>query len=173
MGVLWVDRNGDGEAQQAEFDFCGDQIDYGNSAWGHIQGSLTFYMPVAEKTQVKVVAIKPKGMLANGVPDYPTLDEAIATATPVNLTPGYKRSGVATVRDRAGRFLFNSDPEMNAYAADGRHLWSYPNRWSDVHGSHNAPLPEPGVMQGTLAFLGIAPLDDTSDVVFLNGNHGR
>ena len=128
---------------------------------------------MADKTQVKVAALKPKGMLPNGVPDYPTLDEALATATPVSLTPGYKRSGGATVRDSQGRFLCNSDPEMNAYAADGRHLWRYPNQWSDVHGSHDAPLPEPGVRQRTLAFLGIAPLDDSSDVVFLNGNHGR
>jgi len=173
MGVLWVDRNGDGEAQQAEFDFCGDQIDYAGGPWGHLQNSLTFYMPSADKTQVKVVAIKPKGFLANGVPDYPTLNEAIAQAVPVSLTPGNKRSGVATVRDRFGRFLFNSDPEMSAYAQDGRHLWSYPNQWSDVHGSHDAPLPEPGVMQGTMAFLGIAPLDDSADVFFLNGNHGR
>lgn len=173
MGVLWVDRNGDGETQQEEFDFCGDQIAWGDGSWGHLQHSLTFYMPVADKTQVKVAAIKPKGILAIGVPDYPTLDEAIAAATPVSLTPGYKRNGVATVRDRQGRFLFNSDPEMNAYAADGRHLWRYPNRWSDVHGSHDAPLPEPGVMQGVMAFLGIAPLDETTDVVFVNGNHGR
>ena len=28
-------------------------------------------------------------------------------------------------------------------------------------------------MQGVMAFLGIAPLDADSDVVFLNGNHGR
>jgi len=173
MGVLWVDRNGDGEAQKEEFDFCGDQIDYAGGPWGHMQSSLTFHIPVADKTQVKVVAIKPKGFLANGVPDYPTLDEAIAQAVPVSLTPGYKRSGVATVRDRFGRFLFNSDPEMNAYAADGRHLWSYANQWSDVHGSHDAPLPEPGVMQGVMAFLGIAPLDDSADVFFVNGNHGR
>jgi hypothetical protein len=173
MGVLWVDRNGDGEAQQEEFDFCGDQIAYGDGPWGHLQHSLTLYLPVADKTQVKVAAIQPKGFLANGVPDYPTLDEAIAQAVPVSLTPGYKRSGVATVRDRFGRFLFNSDPEMNAYASDGQHLWSYPNRWSDVHGSHDAPLPEPGVMQGVMAFLGLAPLDDRADVVFMNGNHGR
>lgn len=173
MGVLWVDRNGDGEAQKEEFDFCGDQIDYAGGPWGHMQNSLTFYMPVSDKTQVKVAAIKPKGFLKNGVPDYPTLNEAIAQATPVSLTPGNKRSGVATVRDRFGRFLFNSDPEMNAYAGDGRHLWSYPNKWSDVHGSHDAPLPEPGVMQGSMAFLGIAPFDDNSDVFFVNGNHGR
>jgi sugar lactone lactonase YvrE len=173
MGVLWVDRNGDGEAQKEEFDFCGDQIDYAGGPWGHMQNSLTFYMPVADKTQVKVAAIKLKGFLANGVPDCPTLDEAIAKATPVSLTPGYKRSGVATIRDRFGRFLFNSDPEMNAYASDGKHLWSYANQWSDVHGSHDAPLPEPGVMQGVMAFLGIAPLDDRADVFFVNGNHGR
>lgn len=62
---------------------------------------------------------------------------------------------------------------MNAYAQDGKHLWSYPNQWSDVHGSHDAPLPEPGVMQGVMAFLGIAPFDDSADVFFVNGNHGR
>lgn len=173
MGVLWVDRNGDGEAQREEFDFCGDEIDYAGGPWGHMQSSLTFYMPVADKKRVTIAAIKPRGFLANGVPDYPKLDEAIAEATPVSLTPGYKRSGVSTVRDRFGRFIFNSDPEMNGYAGDGRHLWSYPNQWSDVHGSHDAPLPEPGVMQGTMAFLGIAPFDKESDVVFLNGNHGR
>jgi|GEM_PF-378658 len=191
MGVLWVDRNGDGQPQQAEFDFCGDDIAFGGGAWGHLQTSLTLDMPVAIGEQVVIARISPRGFLANGVPDYPTLDEAIADATPIDLTPGYKRSGVSTVRDRFGRFLLNSDPEMNAYriVADrsavetpdlgsksrqtGRHVWSYPNQWSDVHGSHKAPLPEPGVMQGTMAFLGIASFDDQSDVVFLNGNHGR
>lgn len=173
MGVLWVDRNGDGEPQQEEFDFCGDQIDYCGGPWGHLQQSLTFTVPASDKAGVKLVSIAPRGFLANGVPDYPTLDEAIAAATPIGLTPGYKRNGVATVRDRFGRFLFNSDPEMNAFAADGSTLWTFPNQWSDVHGSHDAPLPEPGVMQGNLAFLGVAPLDETSDVVFLNGNHGR
>lgn len=173
MGVLWVDRNGDGEAQTDEFDFCGDEIQYGGGAWGHLQNSLTFTMPVADKSGVKLVSIAPRGFLPSGVPDYPTLDEAIATARSINLTPGDKRSGVSTIRDRFGRFLFNSDPEMSAYAADGTREWTYPNQWSDVHGSHKAPLPEPGVMQGNLAFLGAASFDEKSDVVFLNGNHGR
>ncbi len=174
MGVLWVDRNGDGQPQQAEFDFCGDQIEYAGGAWGHLQHSLTLSIPVSDKSGVKIVSIAPRGFLANGVPDYPTLDEAITNAaTPVPLTPGYKRGGVSTVRDRFGRFLFNSDPEMNAYAADGSPLWTLPNQWSDVHGSHDAPLPEPGVMQGNMAFLGRASFDECGDVVFLNGNHGR
>ncbi|QDV41063.1 NHL repeat protein [Stieleria neptunia] len=188
MGVLWVDRNGDGQAQQEEFDFCGDNLALGDGAWGHLQTSLTLYMPLADKDQASIVAIRPRGFLPNGVPNYPSLDEAIAEATPIDLTPGYKRNGVPTVRDRFGRFIFNSDPEMNAYQTDvdgataktlgpptepRPSLWSFPNRWSNVHGSHRAPLPEPGVMQGTLGILGLASLDDQSDVFFLNGNHGR
>jgi len=172
-GVLWVDRNADGKPQKGEFSFSDDGVQFADGAWGHLQRSLTFYFPAVVKDQVKVVAIRPDGLLPNGIPNYPTLGDAIAAGTDVSLTPGYKRSGVATVRDRFGRFIFNSDPEMNAYGPDGKHLWTYPNRWSDVHGSHDAPLPETGVMQGTLGILGIAPLDDLSDVFFLNGNHGR
>ncbi len=89
--------------------------------------SLTFYMPAVVDGQTRVVAIAPKGFLPNGVPDYPTLAEAIAEGTTVDLQPGYARNNVATGRDRFGRFLFNSDPEMNAYGPDGKHLWSYPN----------------------------------------------
>lgn len=178
MGVLWVDRNGDGRTQAEEFDFCGDRLDLGGGAWGHLQNSLTLYVPASDGKQVRIVALEPRGVLAGGAPDYPSLEEALAKSVPVDLSPGYKRSGVSTVRDRFGRFLFNSDPEMNAYATapaetPGAHAWSFPNRWSDVHGSHDAPLPEPGVMQGTMAFLGIAPFDAEADVVFLNGNHGR
>lgn len=172
-GVLWVDRNADGRPQKDEFDFSDESVLFADGAWGHMQHSLTLYFPAVVRGRTKIVAIRPKGFLPNGIPDYPTLDEAIAAATDVDLTPGYARNNVATARDRFGRFIFNSDPEMNAYAADGHRLWTYPNRWSNVHGSHDAPLPETGVMQGTLAFLGMAPFDERADVFFLNGNHGR
>ncbi len=172
-GVLWVDRNADGRPQQEEFDFTEEGIQFADGAWGHMQDSLTFYFPAVVGDQTKVVAIRPSGFHSNEIPKYSTLDEAVQKATDVNLTPGYKRNGVATARDSFGRFIFNSDPEMNAYAADGKHLWTYPNQWSNVHGSHEAPLPETGVMQGTMAILGMAPFDDRADVFFLNGNHGR
>ena len=172
---MWVDRNGDGETQAEEFSFTEEGVQYADGAWGHQQDSLTFRIPAAfDKKQVKIVEIKPRGVLANGIPDYPLLAEAVETSViEIGLTPGGKRQGVATARDRFGRFVLNSDPEMNAYGPDGEHLWSYPNQWSNVHGSHKAPLPETGVIQGTLGILGMAPLDDTSDVFFLNGNHGR
>jgi hypothetical protein len=62
---------------------------------------------------------------------------------------------------------------MKCFGPDGKLLWTYPNRWSNVHGSHDAPLPETGVMQGALFFLGMAPLDSGADVFVMNGNHGR
>ncbi len=172
-GVLWVDRNGDGRPQQEEFDFSEEGVTFADGAWGHQQTSLTFYFPTVVGKQTRIVAIKPNGFLPNGVPDYPTLDEAIADGLDVDLTPGYKRNGVATVRDRFGRFLFMSDPEMNAYGPNGKRLWTYANQWSNVHGSHDAPLPRTGVLQGVLGILGIARFDHQADVFFLNGNHGR
>lgn len=173
-GVLWVDRNGDGDTQVEEFSFTEDGVKFADGSWGHRQDSLTFRFPAAVGDQCKIVEIRPKGFLPNGIPDYPRLEEALEqSSTDIDLTQGYKRQGVSTARDRFGRFVFNSDPELNAYGPDGKHLWSYPNQWSDVHGSHDAPLPETGVMQGAMAILGMAKFDDQADVFFLNGNHGR
>jgi hypothetical protein len=62
---------------------------------------------------------------------------------------------------------------MKCFSPAGKALWTYPNQWTNVHGSHNAPLPETGVMQGALFFLGMAPFDDRADVFVMNGNHGR
>ncbi|QEG02262.1 flagellar basal body rod modification protein [Stieleria maiorica] len=173
-GVFWVDRNGDGQTQVDEFSFTKEGVRYGGGPWGFRQDSLTFRVPASVDGQVKIVEIAPRGMLANGIPDYPSLSEALETgSTDVSLSSGYHRENVSTARDRFGRFIFNSEPELNAYADDGKQLWTYPNRWSDVHGSHQAPLPQSGVLQGTMGILGMAPLDDQADVFFLNGNHGR
>jgi hypothetical protein len=115
------------------------------------------------------VTLKPGGYLPGGAPEYPTLNEACAKAVPIDMT----HSEYETSVDRFGDTVFNSDPAMKCVAPDGRTLWTYPNQWTNVHGSHAAPLPEIGVMQGALFFLGMAPLDDRSDVFVMNGNHGR
>ena len=173
-GVLWVDRNGDGQTQPDEFSFTQEGVKFADGAWGHRQDSLTFRFPAAVGEQVKIIEIAPKGFGDNGIPRYPALQEAMdSSATDISMTTGYQRQGVSTARDRFGRFVFNSDPELNAYDVAGKHLWTYPNRWSNVHGSHNAPLPETGVLQGSMAMLGMAPFDQAADVFFLNGNHGR
>ena len=173
-GVLWVDRNADGQTQQDEFTFTEEGVQFADGVWGHRQNGLTLRFPAAVGKQVKIVEIQPKGFLSNGIPDYPTLEDAVKnSALDVSLTPGYQRQGVSTAGDRFGRFVLNSAPELNAYDSQGKQLWTYPSDWSGVHGSHKAPLPETGVLQGALGILGMAPFDDQADVFFLNGNHGR
>jgi hypothetical protein len=117
-----------------------------------------------------MVTLKPDGWWPGGAPKFPALNDAVKAAVPIDL-PG--TAGVETTIDRFGTMIVNSDPEMRAFSPDGRLLWQYPNRWSGVHGSHAAPLPSPGELQGVLFFTGVAPLDDRADVMFMNGNHGR
>ena len=168
-GVLWVDRNGDGRCQADEFDFATAADNFGGAYWGHRLFDLTARVPATVKGRRVLVRLEPEGYHAGGAPKYPTLNEAIAEATPIDLD----RNELETAVDRFGRLVCNSDPEMTCFDAEGKLVWRYPNRWTNVHGSHNAPLPERGVMQGVLFFLGMAPFDERGDVFVVNGNHGR
>ena len=168
-GVLWVDRNGDGLMQPDEFGFSTASEDFAGAYWGHDQHDLTLRLPATVKGQRVIVVLQPRGYYPGGAPQYPALNDACRAGIPIALNDNQ----VETTVDRSGDLLVNSDPDMTCFAPDGTLRWTYPNRWTNVHGSHNAPLPEIGVMQGALFFLGVAPLDAKSDVFVMNGNHGR
>ncbi|HRR82788.1 MAG TPA: FlgD immunoglobulin-like domain containing protein [Planctomycetota bacterium] len=168
-GVLWVDSNGDGLCQADEFDFSTESDHFAGAYWGHRLHDLTIRVPATVRGRRVLVTLEPQGFLPSGAPKYPKLNAACAAAKPVDLGG----NEIETAVDRFGRVVANSDPEMKCFAPDGRTLWAYPNRWTNVHGSHNAPLPETGVMQGALYFLGMARFDDQADVFVMNGNHGR
>jgi len=168
-GYLWLDRNGDGEPQADEFEFSTGAENFAGAYWGHDQRELTLRIPARVNGKVVLVTLKADGYIAGGAPKYPPLNAAITASVPIAL----EGNEIETTIDRFGNVICNSDPNMKSFAPDGRLRWTYPNRWSNVHGSHNAPLPEPGMMQGALFFLGMAPLDDKSDVFVMNGNHGR
>lgn len=168
-GVLWVDRNGDGDMQVEEFDFSTAVDDFAGAYWGHDQRDLTLRLPATVKGQRVLVTLTPDGFYPGGAPKYPTLNTACLAGVPIGLDTNQ----VETTVDRFGNILVNSDPYMTCFSPAGKLLWTYPNRWTNVHGSHAAPLPEVGMMQGALFFLGVAPLDAQSDVFMMNGNHGR
>ena len=168
-GVLWADRNGDGVCQADEFDFSTECDNFAGAYWGHLQRDLTIRVPATVKGRRVLVVLQPDGFTDAGVPRYPKLNGACAAAMPVALDG----NEVETASDRFGNVVCNSDPQMKSFAADGSLRWTYPNRWSNVHGSHAAPLPEIGMMQGALCFLGMTPFDDQADVFVMNGNHGR
>ncbi len=168
---LWRDANGNGAMDAEEFEFTAKEVkELGGAYWGHDVGSdLTLRSPIDVAGKAGLLTLAPTGVTAAGVPQYPTLAEAVAKMVPAAF-PGTQ---VETWTDRAGNVIANTDPVMKAFSPQGKLLWSYPNRWSNVHGSHNAPLPETGVLQGSLFPMGTAPLDKDSDVFVLVGNHGR
>jgi hypothetical protein len=130
---------------------------------------LTIHIPARVKGRTVIVTLAPDGYHPGGAPRYPKLNDACAAGVPVGL-PGCQ---LETTVDRFGNLICNSDPWMQSFAPDGHLLWRYANQWSNVHGSHNAPLPETGVLQGSLFFQGCTKMDETSDIFIVNGNHGR
>jgi hypothetical protein len=56
----------------------------------------------------------------------------------------------------------------------GRVLWKYLSPFHQVHGSHNAPMPRPGLLIGCLKIMGIVPACGQADgVVMIRGNLGE
>ncbi len=167
-GLMWVDKNGDGDYQVDEFDIAPEAEPFSPDGWGQDQVDLTFRFTAVRNRQPVLVTLTPQGFYPSGAPKYPKLSQAIAQAVPVDFTDV---AGDSTI-DRSGNMLLLVEP-MRSIAPNGKTRWTYPNQWHGVHGSHYAPLPERGVMQGTLFFQGIAPLDELHDVCVINGNHGR
>ena len=169
-GMLWVDRNGDGAMQAEEIEFSTAATNLAGSGWSHDFHDLTLRVPAEVAGRKVLVTLKPDGWWPGGAPKYPALNEAAKAGVPIDL-PGSNQ--VESAVDGFGNMVLNSSPDMRAFAPDGRLLWTYPNKWSGVHGSHDAPLPHTGELQGALFFSGVVALDAKADVMLLNGNHGR
>ena len=170
-GVLWVDRNGDGKTQGDEYSFYPQMPDVSVGYWGFAAKDLILHMFVKNDNQWEILKIKPNGFDSHGTPQYATLGDAIKQGTnPIQAT---MRGFQSAIVDSHERIVVNADPNMIGLNPDGSLLWQMANPWLGVHGSHKAPLPQVGVMQGNLYFLGAAKLDDNADLLMTNGNHGR
>lgn len=56
----------------------------------------------------------------------------------------------------------------------GKILWKYPSPYHQVHGSHSAPMPSPGLVIGATRVCGIIPdCGDASAVFMVRGNLGE
>ncbi len=174
--IFWVDANGDGVDQAGEYQIGEAKERFDGSGWGLAfhDSTFRFIVEVPERGLV-LASLEPEGYLPSGAPKYPPLRGAIEAAVPLRDHPAGTviASHHSSLVDSRGNLVRNSEPYMTAYSPAGELLWHYPNRWVNVHGSHKAPLPSVGEMQGNLFFLGAGPLDEQSDVTMLNGNHGR
>lgn len=175
VGVLWIDQNGNGDMDEHEFQFTPEGSSCGEYGWGARLDNLTLVLPYRTETKVNgILTLKPDGYNAIGAPNY-SFARACAAFKPLQqeLPEKSRRMTDTPLNDRFGNVIVNSDPFMFSFAQDGTLNWLFPNKWSNVHGSHDAPLPKPGEMQGTLFGIGTAPLDATRDIMVFVGNHGR
>ncbi len=175
VGTLWVDADGDGDFDAEEFQFLPTGTKLASFGWGLKLNDLTLRLPYRNANkEEQVLTLRPDGYNACGAPAY-SFEKALAKAAPLkdDLPQGSRTILDTTLNDTRGNSVVNTDPFMFSIAEDGRINWLFPNRWTNVHGSHKAPLPKPGELQGVLFGLGTAPLDKQGDVMVFVGNHGR
>jgi hypothetical protein len=160
---FWADANGDAQEQPEEVTLLPGGLNAsGYCAWSHFAHTdLTFYGNLKESTRTRAVRIPVAGFTACNAPLYalekvenipgaglPSLDEQYLCVWKENAIVGYRR-------------------------ADGKELWSYPNTFSGVHGSHLATGPEVGLLRGAFGVVGSATLPATGALWALNGNCGE
>ena len=161
---LWVDRNGDGQAQREEIQT--KDLRFGRYYWGQAMGDD---LTVAEAVRggKDFLVFKPQGFTQDGVPQYSF--DSVSTLVPQGPMGG---EGMLAV-GRGGRLYLNQSP-LQAVAPDGKVLWTYPSDYVSVHGSHRAPAASPGLLIGPSSFYGTAFInDEVGEVFYLNGNLGQ
>nr|MBA3686532.1 hypothetical protein [Planctomycetota bacterium] len=132
--------------------------------WGQAMGEdLSIVIPA----DGALMTLRPEGFSKGGTPLY-----ALAKGTTFKPEPGVSGEGMLMV-GRDGRSYLNQRP-LCAVDAAGSLLWTYPNDYPSVHGSHHAPAPRPGLLIGPSSFYGTALINsEVGEVVYLNGNLGQ
>lgn len=145
--TYWADENGDGESQSNEEISVNGSVKFGGWYLG-VTPDLTFYTMSGEGMQFKV-----NGFTDCGAPRFELQSPARLAASGLGSTDGelmlsWSGNGEDFGWVRCRRI------------SDGKSLWSYPNNFVGVHGSHKAPPPEPGLIRGAYPACGTAKLPD-------------
>jgi len=176
---LWTDLNGDGERQPNEIQcipsplFCA-----GSNSWSlNLGPDLTFYGydPLGKKLE----ALTLDGFTGSGAPKY---DLAKLKPMPDAMSAGYQPNYSCAMPDAENKTILvnlavKDHPAGTVWhcfdLATGKLLWTYPNPYFQVHGSHHAPAPEPGLFRGAYGPVGSATLPGVGSFWAINGNLGE
>ncbi|NQT20210.1 MAG: PQQ-binding-like beta-propeller repeat protein, partial [Planctomycetes bacterium] len=151
---FWADENGDEKEQPQEVASLPMLLQVGGYGGGtgnpwsiNMNTDLTFYGGHQEKG----VQIKVGGFTKCGAPKYDL--ENIKELPPISGGALSSPDNRLVVSCDAGAKLFRCYE-----VGTGKLLWTYPNRWHGVHGSHRAPGPAVGLIRGAYGFVGNAEL---------------
>ncbi|NQT88344.1 hypothetical protein HQ560_16375, partial [bacterium] len=170
---FWSDANDDQTEQDSEVVAFPRHFSFlGYYAWSaSVGGDLAIYGGWLDRNtnQGEGYHIPVTGVTACGAPLWDVANPRKLPAL-VSPLPSLDNTLVCDMpyADRDERFVRCMD------TATGKTLWTYPNDWHGVHGSHRAPPPEPGLLRGVFGFIGAAKLPEpVGDVWVMNTNVGE
>ena len=133
---------------------------------------LSFYVTRKEPGKKPAVCrIRPIGYRDGGIPIYlpegirPVTDEYRLT-TSAAMIPGEDLT-IAFIEQDGMHYV------AGLRGDHGEIQWKYLSPYHEVHGSHHAPMPRPGLLIGCLKVAGCAKNCGDSDVVMIRGNLGE
>jgi hypothetical protein len=148
---VWADKNGDGQRQPDELSGAAGELRF--SGWYMNFGpDMTLYSGNSE--------FKMLGFTACGAPRY---DLANPTKMPA---PGLGSADGRLVL-QPGEYGVDHGLLSCFDIASGKMIWSYPDNFNGVHGSHNAPAPERGLIRGSYGPCGSIKLPEPIGNIWL------
>jgi len=175
---FWNDQNGDGKVQFAELAFVPAEKptkvgEKGKAAIPYLSGWGTRMNPDDLSFVVNGLSrYVPLSYTKEGAPVFgPKSIHKYETAGTGDFVPVPEENTVIAL---TWEKFFGTKGIYGLDEQTGRELWSYPNPYPGVHGSHRAPMPQPGLVIGPLKILGVAALPENKGHVFgLRGNLGQ
>ena len=165
---VWSDLNHDGRPQPEEITVAQDDgIQHANrkSVGGVYLG------PDLSLTTAFGLHVRPSGFTPQGVPIY----DAVGAQRLVSKME-FQWVPYDAVYSRDGWFIVKAEP-MRGFR-NGRLVWTYPNRWPELHATLNEPppLPQAGQLIGSMRWLGhpVTPRgSDVGELWAIGGYYGR
>ncbi|MBC7328187.1 hypothetical protein H5T87_08760 [bacterium] len=170
---IWVDENGDGLVQDDEIQFFNpDEFGglrfsiYWRAAYN--PKDLTVYAISDWNGRLRIWALPVERWNNVGAPVYDIKKAKLIVDQPILPQP----EGPSEWADSKGNVLIDHLP-LQMFSPEGKLLWSYPNDWPGVHGSHTAPQAKRGRLIGPLYVLGSGELKGIGEIFCMGGNMGE
>lgn len=168
FSYLWCDRNDDGQVQADEVQTSLNpavNVAYWGGYW--LDEGFNLYTVTGGYGSHTIGRIASGGFTAGGAPRWDLAAWKLTLERP--------QWGAGKLYYAGGGQVIVGSP-FAAVADDGSIRWTYQDhRWSDVHGSHNAPIPDrDDTLVGTLSCIGAANSGTPLGRLFaMNSNMGR